>query len=185
MFSSIKTTTESSKQDDWLGLKDEPNDDDQFPPRGTQKTQPSVTTLIKKTPIAPIQETRPTVAEPPKKSVIDILLEDDRRTLTEKPNFISNNTTQNLWLDDQTTSNKRLATGGISNTSSYTDNQQIKSPSKTLFGTKTDSGRLKILKIFNFCSFSLQLKKCLKHQKIQFSLMIHSFLLQCEQIHLP
>jgi hypothetical protein len=142
MFSSIKTTTESSKQEDWLGLKDDSNDEDQLPPHGTQKPQPSVTTFIKKIPIAPIQEAHSTVAEPPKKSVLDIFLEDERRTLTEKttltPTVISNNTTQK-----------------ISKTSSYTDNQHLKSLTKPLFDTKNDSGIFKILKIFNFCSFFL------------------------------
>src|SRR5689334_8794046 len=63
IFSPTKTTTESSKSHDWLGLKDESSDED----------EPVITTLVKKTPIAPIQGAIPTVSESPKKSLLDDL----------------------------------------------------------------------------------------------------------------
>jgi hypothetical protein len=149
IFSSTKTTTESSKSNDWLGLKGESSDEDVPPPRVIQKTEPVITTLVKKIPIAPVQEAPLTIPELPKKSVLDDLLEDDRRALKEKstrpPTIISNNAAQGFWLDEQTTPNKRLATAVIPKTSLFTDNQQMKSSIKPLSDTKTDYG------IFNIC----------------------------------
>ncbi|CAF3244284.1 unnamed protein product [Rotaria sp. Silwood2] len=142
IFSSTKTTTGSSKSNDWLGLKDETSDEDEFPTNITQKVEPSINTLAKKAPILPVQETASTVVEPPKKSLLDDLLEDDRRALTEKtpitPKVQTNKTTQDFRLDERTTSNKRSTTVGISKTPSFTDNQEVKSSIKTLFDTKTD-----------------------------------------------
>jgi hypothetical protein len=144
IFPSTKTTTESSKSNDWLGLKDEPSDEDAFAPSLIQKIEPVVTTtLVKKTPTVPIQQTHPTKPEPPKKSIIDDLLADDRRELTEK-------TTQDFWLDERTASNKRPTAPVISKTSLFTDNQQIKSSTKPLFDAKTDFGILKIFFVLRF-----------------------------------
>lgn len=145
LFSPTRTTADSNKSTNWLGLTGESSDEDQPPPRGTPKTEPVVTTFVKKPPIAPIQEVTPAVIEQPKKSVLDAFLENDRRALTEKiippATNASNNTAQDFWLDDRSNSNKRLTTGGISKTPPFTDNQQIKSSTnKSLFDTKNDSG---------------------------------------------
>jgi hypothetical protein len=144
MFPPTKTTTESNKSDNWLGYKDESSEEDEPPLRGIQKIEPAVTTLVKKTPIVSVQETLPTVSEPPKKSVLDDLLEDDRRVLTEKtaltPTVVSNTTKQDFWLDERTSSTKRPATTGLPKPSLFTDTQQIKSSTKPLFHTKNDFG---------------------------------------------
>jgi hypothetical protein len=139
MFSSTKATNESSNPKDWLGLKDESSEEDELPRRTSQKVQPVITTLVKKPPIAPVQE----ASEPPKKSVLDSLLDDDRRALTEKttitPIATSKKAGQDFWLDELTNPTKHSSTTGISKTSSLTDNQQVKSSTKPLFDTKTDT----------------------------------------------
>jgi hypothetical protein len=126
-----------------MGLKDESSDEDQFPLRPTPKIESVVTTLAKKVPLAPTKEIHPVVAEPPKKSVFD-LLEDDRRALSEKsalpPPVMSNNSSQDFNFGDQTASNKRPATAGQTKTSLFTDNQESRSMTKPLFETKTDFG---------------------------------------------
>ncbi len=144
MFSSTKTPTESNKSNDWLGLTGGSSDDEELAPRITQKIEPAITTLAKKIPIAPVKETPAIVPEAPKKSVLDDLLEDDRRALKEKPTHtpavLPNNTASEFWLDERTTANKRPATAGIPKTSSFTENQPTKSSTKPLFDPKTDFG---------------------------------------------
>jgi hypothetical protein len=187
IFPTSKASTESSKSNNWLDLKDESSDEDQSPLRPIQKIEPVVTTLAKKLPIAPIKETPSTVPEPPKKSVFD-LLEDDRRALTEKsaltPTVLSNNASQDFGFDDRITANKRPATAGPPKTSLFTDNQQIKSTTKPLFDTKTDYGILKISSRFHLY-FSFQEIRCLRiHQKNRYSVLINRFSVVIERIHL-
>jgi len=144
IFSTSKPSTGSNKSNNWLDLKDESSEEEQFPPRPIQKIEPVVTTIAKKTPIAPIKEAPSTVPETSKKSLFDIL-DDDRRTLTEKSaTVLSNNASQDFGLYDRTTSNKRPATAGPSKTSLFTDNQHTKSATKPLFDTKPDFGIEKI-----------------------------------------
>ncbi|CAF4942679.1 unnamed protein product, partial [Rotaria sp. Silwood1] len=142
IFSPTKTTTGSSKSNDWLGLKDETSDDDVFPTHITQKIEPAITTLAKKAPILPVQETRSTIVEQPKKSVLEDLLEEDRRALTENTTITrkisTNKPIQDFLLDERTTSNKRPTTTSISKTPSFTDNQGVNSSPKTLFDTRND-----------------------------------------------
>ncbi|CAF3661727.1 unnamed protein product [Rotaria sp. Silwood1] len=142
IFSPTKTTTGSSKSNDWLGLKDETSDDDVFPTHITQKIEPAITTLAKKAPILPVQETRSTIVEQPKKSVLEDLLEEDRRALTENTTITrqisTNKPIQDFLFDERTTSNKRPTTTSISKTPSFTDNQGVNSSTKTLFDTRND-----------------------------------------------
>jgi hypothetical protein len=144
MFSSIKTTNESKKTNDWLGLKDESSEEDEFPAHVPPKVESTISNLVKKNPIAPVQHAPPTVIEPPKKSVLDGFLEEDRRSLTVntpiKPPIASNTTGPNLWFDEHTNTNKRPTTAGISNSTLFTDKQQVKSSTKPLFDTKNDFG---------------------------------------------
>lgn len=144
IFSSMKPTTDTTKSTNWLGIVGESSDDEQPPPRGIPKTEPVVTTLVRKTPLIPAQEPAPPpVIEPPKKSRLDALIDDDLQSfatekITPQPSTNSNNRTQDFWLDDRTSSNKRPPTGGITKTPSFTDNQPIKSSTKSLFDTKPD-----------------------------------------------
>jgi hypothetical protein len=145
IFSLTRPIIESNKSNDWLGLKSDSDEDDQLPPRGVpQKVGSVITTLAKKTPVAP------------KKSVLDGFLDDDRRFLTEKtpitPTIASNNTAPTFWLDERPTSTKRPATAGIQKTSSFTDNQPTKSSIKSSFDTKPDPGNLFYLQKISFLS---------------------------------
>ncbi|UJR31447.1 hypothetical protein I4U23_018940 [Adineta vaga] len=129
-------TTESNNSNDWLGLKDESSDEDEFPIRPPQKTEPVTTTLAKKTPLLSVPE------PPPKKSVLDDLLNDDRRALTEKtpvvPTVTSKITSQNLWFDDEKISDKRSSTANTQKTLLFQDTQQNKPSTKTPLDSKTD-----------------------------------------------
>ncbi|CAF3385709.1 unnamed protein product [Rotaria socialis] len=141
MFSSIKTTTGSSKANDWLGLNDGSSDEDEFPTHTTKKSESAVTTLVKKTAALPFHEAPPKVAEPPRKSVLDGLLEDDRRALTEKitpPIKVpAPKITPDFLFDDRTSSNARPASVGISKPQLFTDSQELKPPTKSSYDQKT------------------------------------------------
>ncbi|CAF5210857.1 unnamed protein product, partial [Rotaria magnacalcarata] len=78
MFSSTKTTTGTNKANNWLGFNNGSSDDDEYPTHTTKKSEPAVTTLVKRTAALSLHEAPPKVAEPSKKSVLDGLLEDDR-----------------------------------------------------------------------------------------------------------
>ncbi|CAF0907100.1 unnamed protein product [Adineta steineri] len=138
-----KTTNESNNPNDWLGLKDESSEEDDLPQRRKEKIEPAITTLAKKTPLAPVHEVSATVSELPKKSVLDDLIEEDRRALSEKTPITAtatiNKTSQDSWFSDHTNSNKRPSVGAIPKTSLHIDNQQVKPSTKPLFDTKTDS----------------------------------------------
>ena len=142
-----KPSTESSKSDNWMGLKNDSSDEDPFPLRPTPKVEPVVTTLAKKVPIAPTKETPPVLAEPPKKSLFDFL-DEDRQALSEKsilpPAVTSNSSSQDFYFGDQTASNKRPATAGPTKTSLFPNNQETKSVTKSSFETKPDFGISKI-----------------------------------------
>ncbi|CAF0997189.1 unnamed protein product [Rotaria sordida] len=137
VLSFLRTGLEPNKSDNWLGLKGETSDEDEFL---TQKVEPAISTLAKKAPLLPFQKTSSTVDEPAKK--LASFLEDEKRALKEPttipPKFPTKTITQGFRLDERTISNQRPATPGISKTFSFTDDQDVKSPFKTLFDTKTD-----------------------------------------------
>ena len=122
MFSPTKTTTGSNKTDDWLGLKDESSDEDEFPTHTTRKSEPVVTAPVKKT---------QKLAEPPKKSVLDGLLDDDRRALSEKitpPIKVSTpKITPDFLFEDRTSSNIRRTSAGMSRSPLFGDSHELKS----------------------------------------------------------
>ena len=144
LFANLKSTTESSKAKDWMGLKSESSDEDEVPLRPTEKYEPVITTIVKKNPIAPPHETPAAVSEQPKKSFFDKFQEDEQQALTEKitrpPPVPSNSTMPDFIFDNQTASNKRPATAGPSKTSSFLDQLEKKPTMRSSFDTKNDSG---------------------------------------------
>lgn len=147
LFATLKSTTESSKAKDWMDLKSESSDEDEPPLRPTEKYEPVITTIAKKNPIAPIQETPAAISEPSKKSFFDKFKEDEKQALTEKiplpPPVSSNNTMQDFMFDDRTTTNKRPATAGPSKPSSFLDQLASKPAMRSSFETKSDPGMTK------------------------------------------
>jgi hypothetical protein len=147
MFSSTKAPTDSNNDNSWLGLKDEPTDDDEELPAAPQpvrvalKAESALSTLVKKTALATAQPVHAAVIEPPKKSVFDIL-DDDRRELHEKtilpPSATSVVKAPDFWLDDRSAMNKRPPTVPLIKPSE--SQSPSKSSMKSSFDTRNDFG---------------------------------------------
>lgn len=150
MFSSTKAPTDSNNDNSWLGLKDEPMDEEEeLPPppppqpvRVAPRAESAVSTLVKKTPLATAQPGPAAVTEPPKKSVFD-LLEDDRKQLHEKTILPANLTSATVkapdfWLDDRSTTNKRPPTAQPIKPSE--SQSPMKSSMKSSFDARNDFG---------------------------------------------
>lgn len=139
-----KATTGSNKDDDWLGLKDNSDDDDDIPTRQKPKADTTISKLASKTPIRPAQEPPAAVQEPPKKSVLDSLLDDDRRALSEKtpisPKAPASKATPEFLFDDRSTQNKRPSTAETPRSIFFTDTTETKASTKTSIDLKTDFG---------------------------------------------
>jgi len=164
IFSTAKPSTDSNKSNDWLGLKDESSEEDESapPPRPAPKIEPVLTTVAKKTPILPVQQPTPTVVvEPPKKSVLDAFLDDERLVLTTKTPITpvvptTTNSATDFWLDDRTNTQKRPATAGTTRTPSFTDTQPIKNSTNTDFGIEQFHVRLSSSSVSLFSRYYLQ-----------------------------
>lgn len=135
---SLKSTPASGKANDWLELKSGSSEEDEFPSRPTQKYEPVVTTIAKKTPII--------TPEAPKKTSLDSLLDDDRRLLSEKtplpPPAPTSSITQDFLFDDRTTSNKRPSTAGPTKTSWLSDQPASKPTVRSSLDAKSDFGTI-------------------------------------------
>ena len=148
-FPSTKAPTDSNNDNSWLGLKDEPTDEDEevppLPPqpvRVAPRVESAVSTLVKKTPLATAQPVPAAVIEPPKKSLFD-LLDDDRKQLHEKTILPANVTSTAVkapdnWLDDRNTTNKRPPAAPLIKPSE--SQSPMKSSIKSSFDTRNDFG---------------------------------------------
>ena len=148
LFANMKSTPESSKANDWLGLKSESSEEEEPPARLTQKYEPVVTTIAKKTPIMPTKETPATMHEAPKKPFIDSFLDDERRILSEKtplppPAAPTSNLTQDFLFDDRSTTNKRQSTSGPTKSSWIPDQPASKPTTRSSLDAKSDFGMAK------------------------------------------
>lgn len=143
-FLNLKRTMESSNTKNWLDVTAESSDEDEVALRPTQKYEPVVTTIAKKNPIVPAQESPSVVSEPPKKTLFDKIREDDQRALTEKiilpPNASSNSNMPDFLSDNRTASDKRPSTAGPSKSISFFDQLESKQPMRSSFDTKNDPG---------------------------------------------
>ncbi|CAF2065790.1 unnamed protein product [Rotaria magnacalcarata] len=142
MFSSTKTTTGTNKANNWLGFNNGSSDDDEYPTHTTKKSEPAVTTLVKRTAALSLHEAPPKVAEPSKKSVLDGLLEDDRRAafsekITPPIKVPAPKITPDFLFDDRTSSNVRSAAAGISKPQLFTDSQELKPSTQSSYDQKT------------------------------------------------
>ena len=142
IFASGKATNEASASGNWLGLTDDNSDkDDEFLLRTPKKTESVVTSPAKKATAtsSSMQDFLPAAVEPPKRSVLDDLLDKDRLALNEKtaikPAATASTKVQDFWLEQPTPSNNRPSTAGASRT---TDFSTSKSATRSSYETKND-----------------------------------------------